>query len=387
MRGSRGHRENASRTFAANEVARFMIFIAGVGIAVFIEILLLSKKQKSGADKILLLWIFLMGLHLFLFQGVVSKSSYEYPFLLGIEQPFPLLHGVLLYFYVASATGQLPANRKWLWLHFVPAMAAYTYLLSFFFIPEADKIATYENKGAPYDTFMLLLRLGVQVSGVAYVVLASVLLKRHRKRIQEEFSDLAKVNLQWLQILTWGLGGIWFLVVFIQNDLLIFSSLTLFILLIGFFGVRQQTVFVQESLEDNTPKEAAKKKYSKSGLKDKASEAIWERLSALMEAENLHRQDLTIADLAAQLGVASNHLSQVINEKHGMNFYDFINFYRVEDFKAQIAQPENQKLTLLSVAYDCGFNSKSSFNRHFKKVTGQTPSQYYADLMGSKSEG
>lgn len=361
-----------------------MIFIAGVGIAMFIELLLLSKKQKSGADKVLLVWIFLMGLHLLLFEGVVSKSSYEYPLVLGFELPFPLFHGVLLYFYVASSTHQLPASKKWLWLHFVPAMGAYAYLLNFFGISAEDKISTYENQGAPYETFMMVLRLSVQASGLLYVVWSSILLRRYAKGIREQFSNLAKVNLRWLQILTYGIGLIWFLVIFVQDDLLIFSSLAVFVLLIGFFGVRQQGIFIQQPEVSSEPNNEPKKKYSKSGLREEAAEAIFKQLTGKIRDEKVHREDLSIAELAAQLGVIPNHLSQVINERHGMNFYDFINFHRVEDFKTQIAQPENQKLTLLSVAYDCGFNSKSSFNRHFKKITGQTPSEYYAELTGSR---
>ena len=69
-----------------------------------------------------------------------------------------------------------------------------------------------------------------------------------------------------------------------------------------------------------------------------------------------------------------------VNKKVGKNFYDFVNQYRLEEFKRLLSDPKNRNLTLLSLAIDCGFNSKSSFNRHFKKVTGQTPSQYFAAL-------
>jgi AraC-like DNA-binding protein len=63
-----------------------------------------------------------------------------------------------------------------------------------------------------------------------------------------------------------------------------------------------------------------------------------------------------------------------------MNFYDFVNRYRLEEFKKLASDPKNRQFTMLALAFDCGFNSKSSFNRYFKKATGQTPSQYFTAL-------
>ena len=75
-----------------------------------------------------------------------------------------------------------------------------------------------------------------------------------------------------------------------------------------------------------------------------------------------------------------NHLSQIINELEGKNFYEFVNQYRIEEFKRLVSFPKNHQFTLLSLAFECGFNSKSSFNRYFKKSTGQTPSQYFTQV-------
>nr|WP_246440606.1 helix-turn-helix domain-containing protein [Rhabdobacter roseus] len=71
-----------------------------------------------------------------------------------------------------------------------------------------------------------------------------------------------------------------------------------------------------------------------------------------------------------------HHLSQVINEKEQKNFYDLINGWRIEEFLKEVKSEKNKKYTLLAIAYDCGFNSKASFNRNFKKYTGKTPTEY-----------
>jgi AraC-like DNA-binding protein len=129
-----------------------------------------------------------------------------------------------------------------------------------------------------------------------------------------------------------------------------------------------------------------KKKYPKSGLTEEASEKLHQALINLMTENALYKKsELSIDDLSSKLGIHPNYLSQIINQKEKKNFYDFVNTYRVEEFKRLIGMPRNQHLTLLSVAYDCGFNSKSSFNRYFKKATGQTPSEYFTALTKDQS--
>ena len=96
-----------------------------------------------------------------------------------------------------------------------------------------------------------------------------------------------------------------------------------------------------------------------------------------MQKEKLYKNsELTLADLSQKLNVHPNVLSQVINSAEQKNFYDYVNHLRVEEFKTIILLPENQKFTLLSIAFECGFNSKTAFNRNFKKATGFSPSEY-----------
>ena len=85
---------------------------------------------------------------------------------------------------------------------------------------------------------------------------------------------------------------------------------------------------------------------------------------------------LSISMLAEQIKIPSNHLSQIINEQEGKNFFEFVNNYRIEEVKQRIIENQDKKFTLLAIAYDSGFNSKSSFNRIFKKQEGLTPNQY-----------
>ncbi len=358
-------------------------FVAGIGVAVFLLLLLISKKNKSQSDKILTVWMLLIAVHLFMFYMLFTGDVYSVPILLGIEHPLPLLHGVFLYFYVCSLTRQLPENRWTLLFHFVPAVAMYAYLGTFFVLPMDEKIQVYRNHGAGHEGFLLIKSFVIAASGIFYVIWSALLLRRHRNNIRDQFSDLDRINLRWLQILTVGLGGIWLLVILFWTDALTYSGVVIFVVLIGFFGVRQSDIFTQGP----PPPESAeqKKKYPKSGLTEEASGELHRELIHVMQEDALYKKsDLSINDLSSKLGVHPNYLSQVINQRENKCFYDFVNTYRVEEFKRLIAMKKNRQYTLLSLAYDCGFSSKSSFNRYFKKVTGQTPSQYSTIAIDSE---
>lgn len=120
------------------------------------------------------------------------------------------------------------------------------------------------------------------------------------------------------------------------------------------------------------------KKYETSKLTPQQEEIYLKKLLRYMEREKPHLDNqLTVKTLSGGLSVSHRDISRVINEKTGMHFYDFINRFRVEEAKRMLEKSISQKgLSILGIAYEVGFNSKSSFNSAFKKVNGITPSQY-----------
>ncbi len=86
--------------------------------------------------------------------------------------------------------------------------------------------------------------------------------------------------------------------------------------------------------------------------------------------------NLSLKALAAKLNVSVHFLSQLISERMGSSFYEIVNGCRIEEVKARLADPRDADIPILNIAYDAGFSTKSSFNRHFKKITGLTPSQF-----------
>jgi AraC-like DNA-binding protein len=146
---------------------------------------------------------------------------------------------------------------------------------------------------------------------------------------------------------------------------------TILVFIIGYKGLIQPEIFSSDDVV--VPAE----KYKQSNLSRQESEEYRTKLMELMEKEKPFLQEnLTIKELSEQLSISPRHLSQVLNERLGQNFYDFINRYRVEEAKKRLIEYGDQKKSILSIGYDVGFNSKSTFNTVFKKYTKMTPTQY-----------
>jgi AraC-like DNA-binding protein len=132
--------------------------------------------------------------------------------------------------------------------------------------------------------------------------------------------------------------------------------------------------------------EKSAKKYKKSSLSSHQAKQIEKRLQTFMTAEKPYlNPQLNLSDLAEALDVSTNLLSQLLNEHIGKNFYDYVNAYRLEYFLTLSKAPQYQHFTLLSLAYEAGFNSKTTFNAFFKKSLGTTPSDYLK--RGEPQEG
>lgn len=365
-----------------------MFYFVGIIITFFLAFLLITKKNKSKPDWILVIWLTVIGIHLTGFYSFISGQFFAHPYLLGFERPLPLLHGPLLYLYAAFSTQQRVIGKYPL-LHFLPWVGTYLLLVPFLLLPPGKKLEVYQNRGAGFELESEILIWSIIVSGILYVILSLLVLRSHKRNIVQEFSDTDKVNLAWLQYLIFGIGFIWVLVIF-GNDNLIFAAVVLFVIFLGYFGIRQVGIFTHHpiasttenepdtAIPENTAHDSPEvKKYQKSGLNDEIATEIHQKLSEVMESEKLFKNpEITLPDLSEKLEINPNALSQVINTREKKNFYDYINTWRIEDFKKMVLQPENQKYSLLGLAMQSGFNSKTSFNRNFKKATGQSPSEY-----------
>ena len=368
-------------------------------MAFFLQILLLTKKRKTLSDKILSIWMFVIGLHLFSYYIYNLGWWEKYPHLVGITSPIPLLHGPLLFLYVVFSIRKDQHFRLKDYAHFIPVLLSYLYMIPFFFFYSArEKIQVNHGESSDFQMFTMISLIAFVLSGISYPILAYRLIGRFEKMVHNNFSFDERINLKWLRYCIWGLLFIFSTVALFSvfpdalsiklsfnPDYIYYSEIIVFIFFLGFFGIRHEGIFTEGKNRTSPPEsdEADKKssgEYKKSGLKSEEAVQLHLQLLELMdEKKPFLEAKLTLNTLAGELNISVNYLSQLINQYQEKNFYDFINGYRVDEFKRRAVDPRNKHLSILAIALDSGFNSKSSFNMVFKKQTGMTPSQFMTE--------
>ncbi|KMQ65392.1 hypothetical protein ACM46_05690 [Chryseobacterium angstadtii] len=369
-----------------------MLFLSGVFLAFFLAFLLITKRNKSIADFILAAWLIAIGLNLAGHYMLLTDQYVLYPSFVFFGFSLPLVYGPFLYLYIKRQTSSEQFSWKHL-LHFVPLLICNLMFLSFYAAPFEERVEIFKHHGREFETEMFLKLYSIYISGVIYVVLSFSALYRFRKNMVQQFSNTEKINFNWLLYLIIWIALIWGLVLFTEQVNIIYGAVTIFILWLGYFGIKQVQVFNQpvpvfagnteeaslvfENKNDEESMISVEKKYQKSTLSEENIDDIHSRLMQLLsEDKPFINPNLTLNELAAKLDIHPNYLSQVINSKEEKNFYELINEKRIEEFLNRISLPESKQYTLLSIAFECGFNSKTSFNRNFKKYTGVTPSEY-----------
>lgn len=373
------------------------IFTIGIFLCFFLQFLLLSKKKASTSDRILAVWMFVFGLHIFSYYLHWLNYWDIYPHLSGIHHPFPLLHGPFLYLYILFSVRR---NQRFNWqnyLHFLPALLFYVYMMPFlFFYSEEQKLMLNRGEIDDYSAFITFSIFAFIISAVSYAFASYRLLHSYEKVSRHNFAYTESIDLSWLKIFIRGMG-LTFLIatVFIiletglgidfgfNTDVVFYLFIIVFIVFLGYSGIRHRTIFSDISRNNHPIVEPkTKREYKHSGLRAEDALQYHQKLLEFMKNSKPYREPkLSLNSLAIELKISANHLSQVINQYEEMNFFDFVNSYRVEEFKERVIDPVNRNYSILAIALDSGFNSKSSFNQVFKKTTGKTPTQYMSEIV------
>ncbi len=373
---------------------RSIIFTGAIN-GLFFILLLRSKLRNSDSDRILMVWMGIISLQLGFYYDNLSANPIfpDYLQLLGFS--LPLINSPVLYFYISS----LSFGYDFKWRNISIYLIPFLFFNCITFFLHYTKVGDlYLKEGFPH--FSSTLNLGVKYFLTAllaiipgyYTVLSFLVLLRHQKRLPDNYSYTEKINLNWLKwivvsllILFAGLflfiryGVSYGLVGYPDLFAVVGAILTIYVFFIGFCGLHQDAVFNNGiSLQvDTNEEDIIAANYKNSGLSDEKADQIFIRLKLHMDEEKpFLKEDLSLAMLAGDLGITANQLSQVINQKSRSNFFNFINGYRVEAVKDKFKDPALSAYSILGIAYDSGFRSKSSFNKIFKETTGQTPLQY-----------
>jgi len=372
--------------------------IAGLVLALFFISLLLSKKDKQLREYLLAFFILLLGTFL-LIKYVFQYDLYNsYPLIIYLDICYWVLLGPTLYIYtLVSIRGENHLRINYLYT-LIPALLVSICFSQYIFGNVADLFNNWEN--AP--TIALVGRYIWLWNSPVFYILTILALRKHRDNIKDYYSYSKSVDLKWLNYLSHGFAVfiLFLLTRGIVYDLLGWDlsfdnySLSLvvafiYIFGIGFFGYRQRGIF-DDFKEIETPvknlelvqspeiKDIVNQlSYQKSGLNNEEAHLILNKLEQIMLSEELFLEsELYLAALADKVDVSTHKLSQVINEYLNKNFFDFVNEYRIERVKEFLSNPEYNQLKIVSLAYDSGFSSKSTFYTTFKKSEGITPAEY-----------
>ncbi|MGH7495034.1 MAG: helix-turn-helix domain-containing protein [bacterium] len=369
-----------------NTWAILLLFAAVQGLFLA-AVLLTHRRGNRRANCVLAVLIFLFALRLVETVGYWTKYLYTFPHFWLSTASFSFLFGPLLYFYAKFLTGKnLEPRRKDVW-HLLPFFFHLAWLIPFYRLPQKiklgimEKYIAVENPQMEWPYFILFL---AQISQMLYYTWLTLrLIKERTISLKENSLALEYINLIWLKRLTRGFGAcVWLTLLYMLAlqgglpysraiDALVLLSQAVLIYGISYVALRQPEIFSGAFALKNAPK------YEKSTLTPARATAYVSKLLHVMENEKLFaRSELKLQDLAHKMDVSPHHLSQIINEKLGQNFFDFVNHYRVAEAQKLLADPQKQHFTILSLALEVGFNNKASFNTAFKKYTGMTPSQF-----------
>ncbi len=361
-----------------------VIFLLGlIAQGLFAAALLLIQKDNRRANVFLATLLLAFSLWMrdtfFRISGIYDQNPNYY----FLPIYFSLAFGPLAYFYTRSLTDPDFRFRPQHVLHFLPAflqLGLYTFLQTrdyrfrraFWF--EVHQPYTYDLE------FILTL-----LSLLIYLVLSIRLLRKYKRRIQNQFSDIARIKLNWLRV--------------IQLILICLAALwladTAFRLWLGYYPLTPlSTISIGMAvlllaggglIQPDLARAGQAKFEPEEGDEAVESELDPQLLLAirqLMEREELFlRSQLNLNEFAQELGRSGREVSQHINAGLQMTFIDFVNHYRVERVKLLMENGAADQLTLFGIALESGFNSKATFNRVFKKFTGKSPSTYQNGLQ------
>lgn len=353
--------------------------------AMVLSSLIALKRPRRLANIFLALLVFFYALVAFNIVLVNVLKDYDLMHVFRYVQ-LEMLYGIgpALYFYTRCITNPDFTFKKHHWWHFLPLLLEFIFYRTSFYRDGSNGL--YETP-MPDITYVYLTEQWLGIASILiYSFISLGILIKYQNQLKNNYSKIENRSLKWLQtpiIVFAGYYITWEIItnidrfafdrsyrdIYFLPNFVILSIVTYWI---GFKGYIQKER-EQVSL-NNFPKE------SKEKTEEKDQDFITE-FQNLMESKKPYlNQDLNLSSLAELLGMKPKQLSAKINQNYGQNFYDVVNSYRVEAFKARLQSSERDKLSLLGHAFECGFYSKSTFNHVFKKMTHLTPSEYLKNL-------
>jgi AraC-like DNA-binding protein len=368
-----------------------ILILLGTLQGLIVSPVLFFSKQNKLANRLLAFFILLISLAL-LKLYCSANNWFGFPLFNVLSYFIPLVVvmplGPLLYFYVqASVNPQFKFNKKdnkhfyTILIDFIPSLTT----LVFFIGVNTNLIANNPDSwGLFVDTYNVYADIPRWVSLAIYIWLSFQLIKQNKAYDTKVLN--MDLQIKWLKQLIVAIGlftAVWvvYLIPYIIPSLSNWLLTTLnwypiylpMVILIYWLGIK---VFLNQSVRN--PKTSIPSN-------PLAQETITKTLALLtkaMETDKLFlNPELNVSVLAQKIAIPQKTISAVLNQHLNKNFNEFVNDYRLQEFKIKITQPHLQNLTILGIATECGFNSQATFQRIFKEAEGVSPSVFVKNIQ------
>lgn len=362
----------------------YFTLFSGFILVVFSAVLLLKDKPVRKDNKVLGFLFLLMAVYSFilsLYPIVVQSQSPSFLiYFIPIDYVLLNLLGPVIYFYIKAILDKPIKIHSWrFWVHSFSSIPALSFYLYFHSLPLNQKIdlllQSFKDGALPFITLDIFFYIQMTL----YLFTCYRIIK-NQLRISSKISKGGiVVDISWLGTLmiidlifmfATAPFCFYFTNVHVSN---IIAQLAITIQLIYIFikSIWQTGVFPGEPVPELKPKEPLLK------IADQVVDTYYKTLVSFIQDKKPYlQQDCSIQTVSEQTGIPVHHLSNILNQRFDKNFPDFINEYRINEAKRLLDSEQSEKMTLETIGYECGFGSKSSFNKAFKKFTNHTPSAY-----------
>jgi AraC-like DNA-binding protein len=357
---------------------------------ILLVLLLMTRDNNKSANRLLALFLVIITLDCL--EPIIFKKGNAgllfniWEFLWG---GLVFLHGPLLFLYVKKITTGCPIFLKADLKHYVPPLIYYTILVTTFIGLWTE---TAMDVGTVIINELFFLHL------LIYSTASLRRLKNYQPYVHQADSASKEIDLQWLRMLLIATLCL-YITSFVTAQVQIIDAgieagawnMTIqFILVYIMYAISYKSISQPEiffSVRQNTTNGIAREKYRSSSLDSENARRIQEKLSSYMKEKKPYLDaNLSLETLSKQIGESRYHVSQVINDRFKLKFSDYVNNYRVEEFKLLMLKPGKRKPTVEALAQLSGFNSKTSFHTVFKKMTGKTPSKFYKETIAASGK-
>lgn len=371
-----------------------LLLLLGGVLSFLLSIYLIFYPVNFFPNRVLGVLVFSWSITVFVFILHSTDFFIKNIHLYAVFDAFTLLFFPLMYLYLKNYLFRDIKKPKWQLIHFLPSIL---YLVAFmpYFIQSSEAKLKMIEEGFPqwYLNLQTIFNIIIIIQGVFYSIFCLRIIHRFQYFRKSRLSKFQLSTIVWLKmfvfinIILWVFGttgailDIIGIKIFIDLFKVFYAGLTIFTIALGVFTIRRPELF---SESENIINLIPINKSSSSKTKYVQNNQDFEVLLEYIKKEKPYlKTDLKMQDIVESTGITYKRISEVFNKNFKKSFYEVINEYRLQEAKLLIEEGFYKDHTLNYLAEKAGFNSKTTFNRIFKKYTDQTPSDYIKNLEGN----